>query len=243
MICYYSLAFLTYDSIKYKKIRFYTISSVILILLASGTRGPLIASFVFLVILFPFLYKKSFLKYARYFIIPFVVIAVFFINNIIQRSEVHNSVVDESYNFSGRSVAWEYFINAAPDFNLFGAGLGAVTRVTTYVNEFNLNAFITPHNEYIRFWFDLGWVGSICLFFILAFIVLSIFSYVDKKYKIFCFLFLVSFLIYSFVDNTLSTYQSTVMLAVLFKVMYFDSNRFSKQEINFSTNIKNIEVI
>ena len=196
-----------------KKFFFFSMSVVnFFILLSTGTRGPLIAC-IFILLVLVADHIKDFFKGKIFIIFPlilFVVTIMMFIivqwENIMQRTFNDNSG-EIGINLSGREVAWQYFMSQSRGAELFGQGLGA----SLVANDGSLySGFIVPHNEYIRFYFDNGFVGLILLFGSLLFVLINISNGLSKKVRIYYFSFILGFILYSFVDNTLSTIQFIV---------------------------------
>lgn len=93
---------------------------------------------------------------------------------------------------SGRIGAWSFYLQKASGSEWFGRGVGAVVEANAgHLHE----GFKTPHNEYVRYYYDLGLVGSAVFWvFIIS---------VMRCYGIWVLSF---FLLYSFTDNTTSTH-------------------------------------
>ncbi|MFE4142772.1 O-antigen ligase family protein [Peribacillus sp. YIM B13472] len=196
-----------------KKLLLFILSaSNFLILLSTGTRGPLICCVV-LIIVYLADNIKEIVKGRIFVIVPLslflITITTFLITqwqNIILRS-FNSNTTDIGINLSGRDIAWRYFISQAKGAEIFGQGLGAVL----VANDGSLyKGFTVPHNEYIRFFFDNGIIGLILIFGSLLFVLINTGIRLQKKIHIYYFSFILSFLIYSFVDNTLSTIQFIV---------------------------------
>ncbi|WP_373231288.1 O-antigen ligase family protein [Cohnella sp.] len=179
-----------------------------LILLLTGTRGPLIAALA-IILVFLFDLAKQFLKGKTALFLPLVgfivilVVSVFLqLDNIKKRSfeRETESVID----LSGRSEAWAFFIDGVKDSPWFGRGLGSVL----VGNDGSLyKGFVVPHNEYIRFYFDGGIVGVTLVFASLLFVFVTLYKRLASGIKLFYIAFILGFLIYSISDNTLSTVQ------------------------------------
>lgn len=200
----------------------------LLILLLTGTRGPLIAA---LAIILVFVYDlcKQFLKGKTTLFLPLVGFIVILISsvylqmdNIKKRSfeRETESVVD----LSGRSEAWTFFIDGVKDSPWFGRGLGSVL----VGNDGSLyEGFVVPHNEYIRFYFDGGIVGVTLVFASLLFVFAALFRRITPGIKSLYFAFILGVLIYSISDNTLSTVQFILPFCVYLNAIGNMSNRNS----------------
>ena len=197
----------------HKKFLLFSMAAInFVILLSTGTRGPLIAC-VFILLVFIADHIRDFVKGRILIIVPlilFVITIMFFLisqwDNIMLRTFNDNSG-ELGINLSGREVAWQYFISQARGAEIFGQGLGA----SLVANDGSIySGFSVPHNEYIRFYFDNGIVGLILMFGSLMFVLINIGVRLQKKVRKYYFSFILGFLLYSFVDNTLSTIQFIV---------------------------------
>jgi len=178
------------------------------ILVATGTRGPILA-LAAIVAWFFFDLFRQYLKGRTKLIVPLacalVVLAAAVLlqwDNMKKRSfeRQTETVVD----LSGRMEAWTFFLKGANEAPAAGRGLGAVT----VANDGSLyEGFVVPHNEYIRFFYDGGYIGAGLMFGALLLIFSRIYRAVAPAVKPYFALFALSFLIYSFSDNTLSTVQ------------------------------------
>jgi teichuronic acid biosynthesis protein TuaE len=226
MLLFYAIAFLVYISLRENRPYWFKIGILFVLLLLTGTRGPMIATLIIMLPLIKF-YKKKYTVFVLVIsIIPLSYILYEIISNLMLRNA---STYKESFNTSGRFEAWIFFLRSVPDSNFFGNGLGSVLNVTKGIAKNNLEAFHTPHNEFIRFYIDLGWVGAIFFFLNLFYILfISLRNSIKKaipSIRFFVFLFLVAFFVYTFVDNTLSTPQSTIPLILFLKYIYYEFNK------------------
>lgn len=134
------------------------------ILVITGTRGPILA-LVLMVLYYFYDISRAFLKGKKKYLLPLlgslliITSAVYMqLDNIKKRS--FERTTETGIDLSGRAEAWEYFLNKAADSPVAGRGLGAVT----VANDGTLyGGFVVPHNEYIRFYYDGGYVGAILL--------------------------------------------------------------------------------
>lgn len=178
------------------------------ILLATGTRGPLIASIV--VVLY-YLYDliKQYFRGKVLLIIPlaaFLVVAIaagfMQYDNLKKRSLERTDA--SGIDLSGRAEAWEFFLKGAEKSPVFGRGLGS----SIVANDGSIyEGFVVPHNEYIRFYYDSGIVGASLLFLALLVVFVSVFKVLPRGVKPYYAGLIIGFFVYSFSDNTLSTIQ------------------------------------
>ncbi|ANS73295.1 polysaccharide polymerase [Paenibacillus yonginensis] len=178
------------------------------ILIATGTRGPILA-LVFLALYYFYDLAREYLKGKVQLIIPLlggmaVIIAAAALqwDNMKKRSFERST--DDAVDLSGRSEAWAYFLKQVDGHTLAGRGLGSVT----VANDGTLfEGFVVPHNEYIRFYVDTGYTGAVLLFLSLFIIFWKIYKVLPSAVKPYYLGLILAFLIYSFSDNTLSTVQ------------------------------------
>ncbi|MFD2672710.1 O-antigen ligase family protein [Marinicrinis sediminis] len=181
------------------------------ILLATGTRGPILAS-VAVILYTVWDLCKQFLKGKAYYLIPIglltlVIATASFLQweNMKKRSFERSTA--EGIDLSGRSEAWSYFIAKGEDTPWFGKGLGAVL----YANDGTIfEGFVVPHNEYIRFYYDTGLFGAGLLFVSILVMLGWSLRHAPPVVRPYLVAFFLGFLIYSFSDNTMSTLQFTL---------------------------------
>lgn len=194
------------------------------ILIATGTRGPILALVLLLLYYFYDIFRQ-YLKGRTYFLIPLlcsfilIVAAVFMqLDNIKKRS--FERTTETGIDLSGRAEAWEYFLTKAEVSPWTGRGLGAVT----VANDGTLyKGFVVPHNEYIRFYFDGGYIGAILLLLSLLTVFILIYRALAPPVKPYYVFFIAAFLIYSFSDNTLSTVQFIIPFCWYLNCLYRSS--------------------
>ncbi|WP_379132273.1 O-antigen ligase family protein [Paenibacillus sp. sgz500958] len=197
-----------------------------LILIGTGTRGPILALVLMLLYYF-FDILRQYLKGKTYFLIPLICsvlvisAAVFMqMDNLKKRSFERST--ETGIDLSGRAEAWEFFLNKASGSPWTGRGLGAVT----VANDGTLyKGFVVPHNEYIRFYFDGGYIGAILLLLSLLAVFILIYRALAPPVKPYYVLFIAAFLIYSFSDNTLSTVQFIIPFCWYLNCLYRSSQQ------------------
>ncbi|MEO3680742.1 O-antigen ligase family protein [Shewanella vesiculosa] len=226
-LMYFVLVLVIYDSLKKDDFKIFLYFGVLFLLLLSGSRGPFLAA------LFPSLLLLKFVNYKKIFrklivlLIPVFVVLFYFINMFLDRSsEITFESDGDSINLSGREYAWEYFLNQVNGVSLFGGGLGSITNITEGVTEYNLYVFTVPHNEFIRFYMELGLIGGVAFFINIIFILKTTIRFSSSITKKFYFLFLLGFFLLTLFDNSLSTLQSFLPLALLLK--YIKKNEINK---------------
>ncbi|MBP2116126.1 O-antigen ligase family protein [Paenibacillus silagei] len=209
---------------QYTRFNYIMLGLNFLILVITGTRGPILA-LVLMVLYYFYDISRAFLKGKKRFLIPLlcsllvITSAVYMqLDNIKKRS--FERTTETGIDLSGRAEAWEYFLNKAADSPVAGRGLGAVT----VANDGTLyGGFVVPHNEYIRFYYDGGYVGAILLLLSLLAVFLMVYRVLLPAVKPYYSLFIAAFLIYSFTDNTLSTVQFIIPFCWYLNCLYRSS--------------------
>ncbi|WP_372638156.1 O-antigen ligase family protein [Cohnella sp.] len=196
-------------------IYYFLMGTNFVIMLLTGTRGALVAALA-MVLAFAFDLLKQFLKGKTALIVPligFVAILALSVglqmDNLKKRSYAQQS--NAEVNLSGRSEAWEFFLNGAKESPWFGRGLGSVL----VSNDGSIDkSFSVPHNEYIRFYYDGGIVGAALLFRALLIVFLEVYRRASREIRIYLAAFLLGFAVYSISDNTISSIQFIVPFCV-----------------------------
>jgi O-antigen ligase len=190
----------------------------LLMVLASGTRGALIAA---VIVLLPTLWQYVRDGFGRRPVMSTLALlligaaGVVAAPNLIERS--FGNSLEAGVNTSGRTDAWEFFAEQWRTSPAFGVGLGMVSQLTEG-QEGNLTKFLVPHNEYLRMAVDTGLVGA--ALYILA--LLRLFRRVGQRVpeRAFFAAVILGFLVYSGVDNTFGTVQFAVPFALLLACLY-----------------------
>lgn len=194
------------------------------ILIGTGTRGPILA-LVPMVLYYFYDIFKQYLKGKTMYLIPLLgslllISAALYmqVDNFKKRS--FERTTDTGVDLSGRAEAWAYFLNKVEDSPWAGRGLGAVT----VANDGSIyKGFVVPHNEYIRFYFDSGYIGASLLMLSLLAVFLLVYRALAPPVKPYYFFFITAFLIYSFSDNTLSTVQFIIPFCWYLNCLYRSS--------------------
>ncbi|WP_261807790.1 O-antigen ligase [Paenibacillus sp. N3.4] len=214
-------------------VKFYyaTLAANFAVLIATGTRGPILAMLAMAAYYF-YDMVKQYMQGKLMLIIPLVcsltlIGAAVYVqwDNMTKRSFERET--GTGIDLSGRTEAWSYFLNDVKDSPLAGRGLGAVT----VANDGSLYAgFVVPHNEYIRFYYDAGYIGCMLLFLSLLIVFVSIYKVVPRRIKVYYAAFILAFFMYSFSDNTLSTVQFIIPFCWYLNCLYVLSTTNSKKE-------------
>lgn len=187
-----------------------------LILLLTGTRGPLIALVPLLLVFLTDL-ARQFAKGRSGLAVPLAGLSGLIALSVIRQWDLllkrsFSRLSSAGIDLSGREKAWLFFLERAKESPWLGKGLGAVL----FANDGTLHAgFAVPHNEYIRFYYDAGIVGAVLLFAALLAVLLGAAGGLPAGGKAYWFALTAGFLLYSASDNTLSTLQFTVPFCTL----------------------------
>lgn len=109
----------------------------------------------------------------------------------------------EAFNTSGRFENWAFYIEEIEDYPWFGRGLGTVVDLTE--GQDLEGSFTTPHNEFIRLAVELGYIGAAAVAVAIAFAWYRAMG--PDPTPGFRLLLTLALLVYSAVDNTLTTPQ------------------------------------
>ncbi|MNI07858.1 O-Antigen ligase [compost metagenome] len=215
-----------------KAVFFYcTLAINFAVLIATGTRGPILAMLAIAAYYFYDLVKE-YLKGKVILIIPLACSLVLITgavyvqwDNMMKRSFERET--GTGIDLSGRTEAWSFFLKGVEDHPFTGRGLGAAT----VANDGSLyKGFVVPHNEYIRFYFDSGYIGSGLLFVSLLIVFFLIYRVLAATIKVYYVAFIAGFLLYSFSDNTLSTVQFIIPFCWYLSCLYVCSSPNLKKE-------------
>lgn len=191
------------------------------ILIATGTRGPLLAALA-LIGYYAADLVKEFVRGKSKLIIPIaagiiVVVMAGYLQWDNMKKRSFERQTETAIDLSGRNTAWQYFLERVEDYPWSGRGIGSVT----IANDGSLyEGFVVPHNEYIRFYFDSGYIGCGLLFLTLLLVFGMIHRGLPKRLKPYYLAFITGFLIYSFSDNTMSTVQYIIPFCWYLNVLY-----------------------
>lgn len=117
-------------------------------------------------------------------------------------------------NTSGRTEAWQFWIDSAQQAPWIGQGLGASTQlIQARVADAELSNFVVPHNMYLQVWLDAGFLGGFLV--AVAWLVLWRGAVRRSSERFFLVTLGLCLLGYSVVDNTFVTPQLVVPMAML----------------------------
>lgn len=165
----------TLEYLRNWKLRWLVLGGVNLaILLATQARAPLIATFIFLLIVFIAARGQVFpLKRKVDLVMGSMLPGALLIGPLLVFAWdrlMGRGGYNSDFNMSGRDVIWPYFVDAIERRPLFGYGLGAGKLIVDPEDpQIRLIGSNAAHNEYLRLAVDAGIVG--CLLIFLAIVV------------------------------------------------------------------------
>ncbi len=213
------------------KFFYFTLAANFAVLIATGTRGPILAMLAMVAYYF-FDIVRQYVKGKVMLIIPLVcsvalLAAAVYVqwDNMTKRSFERQT--GTGIDLSGRTEAWAFFLKGVEDSPMAGRGLGSVT----VANDGSLyKGFVVPHNEYIRFYYDSGYIGCGLLFLSLLIVFALIYRNLAPSIKVYYLAFIFGFFLYSFSDNTLSTVQFIIPFCWYLNCLYLLSRIIPKKE-------------
>ena len=230
-LTYFVILFLVYESLLKKRVYLFFTAVTLMMMLLSGSRGPLLAALLPIALLIPFLKLRDIQRKIILTLPLIIIVGSKLILSMVERSKMTTFDSDGGLNLSGREYAWSYFLERIEGLNLFGGKLGSITKVTEGVREYNLYVFTVPHNEFIRFYMELGIIGC-SLFFLNIILIMSktyrISSSTTRKFLVTSF---IGMFILTLFDNSLSTLQSSVPFALLLKYIHFNEKLRHEEKI------------
>lgn len=208
-LAFVGLAASVYCRIKNNKGYLMIILINIAILLATATRGAILAAVIGVIpfgfhLLYQTFQRRAVLQLAIVFATIFTVSAVT-IPNLLERNQ--GVYTKDAIDSSGRLDAWDYFIRVGMVNPWFGRGLGA----GTIANDSDFYRTLkVPHNEYIRIFVDNGFVGLGLVLTSMLIIFYRLSCQLQRSIQIYFFALITALFVYSFFDNTFSTAQFSV---------------------------------
>ncbi|GAB1157437.1 hypothetical protein YWY31_34620 [Paenibacillus illinoisensis] len=217
MLCFVSICVCLIQIKRGNQVVLYYLLTLIhlVILVETGTRGPLIA-LIPIILIYLFDQFKGFIQGRVSAVIPLFLFVAAVAYMVIAQWDNYE-LRQESKGLSGRDIAWNYFIGKANEFPIFGRGLGS----TLVANDGSIfSGFVVPHNEYIRFYYDGGLVGAILLFLSLFLVFRAVYQKLSGMVKVYFAGMIIGFLTYSFFDNTLSTVHLIAPFCIYLNALY-----------------------
>lgn len=230
-LTYFVILFLVYESLLKKRVYLFFIAVTLMMMLLSGSRGPLLAALLPIALLLPFLKLRDIQRKIILTSPLIIIVGSKLILSMVERSKMTTFDSDGGLNLSGREYAWSYFLEKIEGLNLFGGKLGSITKVTEGVKEYNLYVFTVPHNEFIRFYMELGIIGCSLFFLNIIFIMSKTYRISSSTTRKFLVTSFIGMFILTLFDNSLSTLQSSVPFALLLKYIHFNEKLRHEEKI------------
>ncbi|WP_082947861.1 O-antigen ligase family protein [Mycolicibacterium monacense] len=126
-----------------------------------------------------------------------------------------------SFNTSGRSNSWDFYLGVAEKSPWFGYGPGYSSVAVSELAPTGVQSvFAAPHNEFIHFYVDYGLPIAAGIFATIGILWISTAKRLPGPVSTLWVGFGIAFAVYAFVDNPLSTPQFGVPLALIISVLY-----------------------
>lgn len=221
---YISFFVCLYKAIALKQRSFYVLGGIALAtIILTGTRTPSVCAIVMAGITIFFSSGRD-LRGSSKFIVT--VLGVSFLAAILAyywpdlqaRMASNSSEAGTAINTSGRAGMWDYLLGIWDVNQMFGRGLG--TGAIALLGVVNQPTFAkAAHNEYIRLLVDGGIVGLIVYVLGVVMLLFQEGRYLTRTQGVSIVALFVSFALYSFTDNTISSPPSIVLFYAVALVM------------------------
>lgn len=205
-----------YKAIALKQRAFYVLGGIALAtVILTGTRTPSVCAIAMAGITIFFSSGRD-LRGSSKFIVTVLgvsflaVILAYYWPDLQARMASNSSESGTAINTSGRAGMWEYLLNIWNVNQLFGRGLG--TGAIALLDVVNQPTFAkAAHNEYIRLLVDGGIVGLIVYVVGVMAMLIQEGRYLTRTQGVSIIALFVSFALYSFTDNTISSPPSILL--------------------------------
>lgn len=196
---------IVYIETKDNKYRLISYINLIIQFLTLTRTGILVS----IIVMFPDIY--SWVKESMILKHKFIITIILIVISIVPAMNLGHMLIERSFSngkfsSSGRFEAWEYIVSII-DNKLIGNGMGNLKTV----NDSGLSSsFNASHNEYVRIYYETGYIGiiiHILLFYYSFNWILYEKNIIDNKS---IGLFVLGFLLYSLTDNTITNYRSWI---------------------------------
>lgn len=208
---------------KYKKL---IIINLIITFLSQMRGGTIFALILFIYIIIPYIKKMN--KKTVVYTVVFSPVIIFISYLMFRKMILRTLNIGADYgvgllNTSSRFYVWGEMLKLSKGNRSFGLGIGYIKTLDEFFTQLG---FISPHNEYIRFLVESGFIGLGIL--IVCFTI--IFSIV---YKNNCFIesrkgmvraLIIGFIFFSITDNTISAIEFWVTFNLCLSLLYEKTN-------------------
>ncbi|MDU5111649.1 MAG: O-antigen ligase family protein [Clostridium sp.] len=209
-----------------KKYRKLIIINLIITFLSQMRGGTIFALILFIQIIIPYIkkLKKKTVVYAVVLSPIVIFISYLMFGKMISRTL--NIGADYGVGFlntSSRFYVWGEMLKLSRGNRIFGLGIGYIKTLDEFFTDLG---FISPHNEYIKFFVESGFIGLgvllIC-FTIIFFIVYKNNCFVKSRKGMIRAL-IIGFVFFSFTDNTISAIEFWAPFTLCLSFLYEKTN-------------------
>ena len=208
---------------KYGKI---IIINLIITFLSQMRGGTIFALILFIPIIIPYIkkLKKRTVVYAVLFSPIIIFISYLMFGRMISRTL--NIGADYGVGFlntSSRFYVWKETLKLSQGNRSMGLGIGYIKTLDEFFTKLG---FISPHNEYIKFFVESGYLGLVILIicFIIIFFVVYKNNCFGKARKGMIISLIIGFMFYSFTDNTISAVEFWAPFSLCLSLLYEKAN-------------------
>ena len=121
------------------------------------------------------------------------------------------------FESSGRTEAWSYFLGETKGSEAFGRGLGSAVLLAQAADDLP-GDFRGVHNDVLRIFIECGFIGGLLVVVAVARTLRAVYRQTATALRPDLLALFIAFLFYSFVDNTLSTFQFFLPLGLVLSV-------------------------
>ena len=168
----------------------------LLIIISTGTRMPTLLGIALLIMFF----AKDICKSKNLIILTAIVASI----TILATMNFELSIIERfmSATNSGRDLIWDHLLGVFPSYKYIGIGFGHQIRIMPPELSEKV-VTIAAHNEYLRLLVELGIILTPIFFYFFFLYIYNSTKESNSSFKYFFFI-IISFLIYSITDNTIS---------------------------------------
>jgi teichuronic acid biosynthesis protein TuaE len=205
-----------YQILKTSRRGYYLLGGInLLIILMTGTRTPMLMAAILGVAIMFFAPQQS-LKYSVRVKVAFAGSVLFAAALFVLWPQIEPRLFGTAGGgTSGRSFIWAYYIAEIAKNPWFGRGFGSGVILLDTIDDYRVDYTNAAHNEYLRILMDGGIVGLVMLIVGMALWVRSECRFMLKEERVLFLAFMLTFVLASFTDNTLSSPPTLVTFFTL----------------------------
>lgn len=198
------------------------------VVLLSNQRMPFL---VFCLVLIPYLrdVTKQLTKNVMLAILILAPVAVFVggvsVVKMLERTFDLSTTIntDAVLNTSNRQYAWAQLWEACEGQRFVGLGIGSIKTLNSFFTKLG---FVSPHNEYLKYIYETGYIGLAQVFLIIAGAYRRIFERTTDKFAMA--VFFAAYAVFAFFDNPLSAMQIFAPTSLVLS-LYNNANNSANQ--------------